>query len=1033
VVLRKALIWIGALILLIGGAMAAARALLPGLVRDGARDWVATNLPGKQLALGDISFDPLRLVLVIDRPAISDGARPAQPLVAARQLTIDVSAASLLRFHTRLDALRIDGPQVDAVLAPDGRLNLATLLPPDDGSPPPDVFIRRLEVTDGRLRFTDGRQAQAAAHLLTPISFSLADFTTRANDGGGFTLDAGSEAGERFHWAGTLGMAPVASDGDFRITALQLATIAKFAGDLLPAAPAAGTLDLAGRYRFALRAAVGKAAPQTSLAVDVRRLALAGLAASTMQGDRIALASLELAPTRLDLAADRIDIGAVKLAGLDLAARDGRLGRLAGLTLAPSRYTLSSGAAALGDITLSGLVLGSKAQPDAVTLASADIAASRIDSSGRRLAVGAVQLAGLKARARLADDIALLVPGVWPLPPMPAPTAAGKAETQAWHTNLAGLTLADAALDLNMVRAGKARTLRLHPVRLELGALDTAAATPVPVAASLRLDGRAQLTARGAVTTAGGGALEVALSGLRLADYVALAGPLPVDVRAGTLAANGRARLGAAPRFDGRLAVAGLDVRDGDGNNLVAWQQMEASGIAASAKALRIRCIRFDRAVSHVVVNPAREINLMTLAASDATAPPAAATAPDVSAPISDAASRIGALVPTRIDRVDFAGSTIAFEDLSHSPSFAARIEGFEGQISGLDSRPGTQASFDLKGYVIDRFSPVSITGKANVFAYDAATDVTADFRNIELPVFNPYSGRYAGYAIARGKLSTRLHYRIDNRALVADHNVRIEQLQWGQATESQEKVPLPIRLATGLLKDKDGVIDLDLPVRGTLDDPSFRIWPVVWKIVGNVVTKVITAPFRLIGGLFGGKADPQKIGFAPGSADLPAEAAADLGKIAKAFADRPEVNLDIPAGPAGREDAEALAAAALHRAVLDGKPGKPPLAADYASLPEDRKYDRLKDLLKARRGKGADFPDDVKEKPARIAWAEAQLLPGYAASDADLAKLGQARADAIRQALLADGSIDPGRVFISTALAGTASNDQVVVELKVK
>jgi hypothetical protein len=578
------------------------------------------------------------------------------------------------------------------------------------------------------------------------------------------------------------------------------------------------------------------------------------------------------------------------------------------------------------------------------------------------------------------------------------------------------------------------RTIAIAPLALSVGAVDTGGTAAIPVRASARIDGQALATAAGAVTPAGGGSLAITLAGLRLADYAGLAGPLPVKLRAGTLGLNGTVALGTDPRYTGGLSLAGLDIADAAGNDLVGWQRLTVSGITASRRALAITDMLFDAVVSHVIVSPAREMNLVQLAEAGDTPPPRAdAAGRMIAAPISDAAGSIGQLVPTRINTVRFRRSSIAFDDLSHQPRFAARIDGFEGRITGLDSRPGTQANFDLAGYVIDRFSPVSISGKANVFAYDAATDIKASFRNIELPVFNPYSGRYAGFAIARGKLTTDFHYRIDKRALNADHHVRIDQLQWGEATDSKEKVSLPVRLAASLLKDKDGVIDLDLPVGGTLDDPSFRIWPLVWKVVGNVLTKVITAPFRLIGSLFGGGEDPQLIAFAPGQATLDPAAADALARIAKGFAGREDVNLEIPAGAGLRTDAEAIARTALEQAVLVPRPGKPPLAADYAALSEDRRHDRLKAVYKRKLGKNPTFPDGKEDRAARIAQMESELAASFAPATAALAQLGQARASAIRNALLGEAGVPAERLFLSTALEPTEKDDKVIVELKVK
>jgi hypothetical protein len=256
---------------------------------------------------------------------------------------------------------------------------------------------------------------------------------------------------------------------------------------------------------------------------------------------------------------------------------------------------------------------------------------------------------------------------------------------------------------------------------------------------------------------------------------------------------------------------------------------------------------------------------------------------------------------------------------------------------------------------VIDATAPVTVQGTANLFGYDRATDIKLAFRNIELPIFNPYSGVYAGYSIAKGKLSTDFSYRIVNRALQADHRVRIDQLQWGQATESKQRVGWPIRFATALLKDRHGVIKLDVPVQGTLDDPSFRLGPIIWHIVGNVLEKAVTAPFRLIGSLFAGAEKAQYVDFAPGSAQLPADAGASLAALAKGLVERPGVNLDIPAGPGIAADATAMADRRIDAALM-AKEARKGGAGDVATLAPNDLHDRLKALYKLSFHQAPDF-----------------------------------------------------------------------------
>ena len=246
------------------------------------------------------------------------------------------------------------------------------------------------------------------------------------------------------------------------------------------------------------------------------------------------------------------------------------------------------------------------------------------------------------------------------------------------------------------------------------------------------------------------------------------------------------------------------------------------------------------------------------------------------------------------------------FSDQFIQPNFAADIKDLDGTLTGLSTDPNSSAKVDLKGEV-GEFSPVTIAGEIQLFAFDRHTDIGMKFENIPLPIFNPYSGRFAGYNIAKGSLTTDLQYLIEDRKLEAKHHIRIDQLEWGEATASKEAVPLPVKLATSLLKDVDGVIDLNVPVNGTLDDPKFRIGPIVWQIIKNILVKAVTAPFRLLGSLFKGAEEAQFVQFAPGEATLDPAAAEQMSALAKGLAQKPEIKLDVPIGVVEELDRPAL------------------------------------------------------------------------------------------------------------------------------
>src|SRR6185503_18539838 len=157
---------------------------------------------------------------------------------------------------------------------------------------------------------------------------------------------------------------------------------------------------------------------------------------------------------------------------------------------------------------------------------------------------------------------------------------------------------------------------------------------------------------------------------------------------------------------------------------------------------------------------------------------------------------------PMRIKSITVTGGSALFADYSITPSFATGIVDLEGTITGLSSQADSRAKVKLAGKV-DRYAPVDITGEVNLLSAAKYSDVALNFRNMELTTFNPYSGKFAGYNISKGKLSTELHYKVENRKLDAQHHIVVDNLEFGDKTDSKDAAPIPIKLAVALLKDR--------------------------------------------------------------------------------------------------------------------------------------------------------------------------------------------------------------------------------------
>jgi hypothetical protein len=289
------------------------------------------------------------------------------------------------------------------------------------------------------------------------------------------------------------------------------------------------------------------------------------------------------------------------------------------------------------------------------------------------------------------------------------------------------------------------------------------------------------------------------------------------------------------------------------------------------------------------------------------------------------------------------------------------------------------------------------------------------------------------------------VRYQVENRKLNAEQRFVVDQLTLGERVESPDAVNLPLRLAVALLKDRNGVIDLPLPITGSLDDPKFRMGPIIWKAFVNLLAGVATSPFKLLGGLFGGGEEVNLIDFAPGSAALDAGATEKLTALAKALYERPQLALEVPASYAADADSSALGAAMLAEklsAQARGKNGNGDVAA--ASDPA-RRFELLLALHRAEKP-GAVLPPTAqtvqalrakeRELPAIEAAnleLEKALRPGADALESALQALAQQRARNIQDALLSSGQIEPGRVFMLATSAQGAAGDKIRVALSLK
>ncbi len=374
---------------------------------------------------------------------------------------------------------------------------------------------------------------------------------------------------------------------------------------------------------------------------------------------------------------------------------------------------------------------------------------------------------------------------------------------------------------------------------------------------------------------------------------------------------------------------------------LLNWKALNLRGLQlamAPSQALRLEVGEtvLSDYFARVIISEQGRINLQGLVKDEgaATTPPAgtptaaepaaaAGTPPPVSTPTSVVTATATGLRPDiRFGPVSLVNGRVFFSDRFIQPNYSANLSELSGGLSAFSnaSTPagGTPqlADLALRGRA-EGTAALEIVGKLNPLAQPLALDIQGKVRDLELPPLSPYSAKYAGYGIERGKLSVDVKYLIaPDGQLSASNQIVLNQLAFGERVPGSDAPNLPVKLAVALLADRNGVIDINLPVSGSLNDPQFRLAPIIFKLIFNLIGKALTAPFSLLASAFGGGGDElSQVVFAPGSALLGDAGRQRLDTVAKALNDRPALALTV----IGHSDLE-TERSAWRRARLDAQ-----------------------------------------------------------------------------------------------------------------
>lgn len=926
-----------------------------------------------------ILFNPFTLSLEVRGAELREG--DGHPILSVESLRANLALASLWRGALWLQEIIIRSPVLQVVVRPDGAVNLLEMLPDSAASAEPTggqlfpLHLQLLHLDGGELRVEDQTVEGPWRTGLRALSLQALDISTLPDVPGHYTLSLEASEGGRLQGEGRLSIDAGEVDGRLGLAALQLAPGVRRAAPLLPFAPQAGTLDLAAGFQLNWADGLRGAIHDGNL--TLRNLAALPRDADDYPDTHLRLATLQLSGLSADLAAQTVQARSLRLEGLDVAGwQDEESISLLAL-LPPARDSSADP--------------GLPTESTALTTPGTDEAAP---ASPWRVALEQFSLTDSRAYWRS---------------PFTAP-----------------------ALSVNALEA---RGGRLH--------WPPDGTSPLELA--LEINQQARFTVTGDVHLGeGSGNLDMTLQSLPLAWFAPnLPARLRAEIGSGSLSTRVSATLaGFQPdklHSDGSIDRFSILLRGAE-DELTHWEKLAWRNvqIALPERRVEVDGLSLDGFSGRLHIDPQGRINVSRVLAADAadTTPDtgtaaAAGAAPATREDASDPAETLGEPAATTdwqvaVPSIEVNDSALDFMDESLPIRFRTVIGDLEGSISGFRLDPDARLEIDLTG-AVDGYAPVTLQGHALPLRSPPDLQLALNFRGIDMARLTPYSGTYAGYAIERGTLTVDLDYRLEDRRLQGRNKVVISQLRLGERIDSERALDLPLRLGLALLTDSRGIIDLDVPVRGDLDNPQFSLGSVIAGAFVNLLRQAVTAPFRLLASLVGSEADLRQVDFAAGSTDIDEHGTGKLRELAEALQQRPALDLILTGQTSPVADARRLRELQL-RATLVAE-GLTEEDIDSRSEAWAATVAERHAALQAASDQTASQPGPEPRKLSNLAryraLRDAETLPETALRD-----LASERAASIKRFLVNEAQIAPERITIDAPASGGEGASAVVMEV---
>lgn len=702
------------------------------------------------------------------------------------------------------------------------------------------LFFEKIAINAGKVNVSDNSQGENFTLTIEPISLALADFSTQNNEGGGYDLAIAFGNDQEINWKGQIGIAPFQSKGHLALKNIHSSTFWHYAKAASPYWLNQANISISGDYDTSISNGA------TSLSIDNSELLIEDAILSETSESEAFL-------------------------------------RFKNLKLAPISFDLTEQSLNLGHLQLNEPATFIERAPDS----SLNIL--------RPLAAGTDNTKAQDSEEARQND-----------------TMEKQPEPSIFQWQITGIDIIDGTVKWHDLALVSPAELSLNDIDITIGTLSDDLSKPFPYTLSFAFQDNEDIkqTLSGSLSpqpfSLKGDAKLTNFELASLQSYVGESANIVVD--SGRLSLQSEYSLSLSDQLSGTInsttTIDDLSITDSILNKpLSGFKQLILGPVdvtlasdKGSSPKVEIETVVLDQAYGDAFIAEDGQVNLSHIAkniGNTSDSNDTSKTTIDQTNAKPEVAETDAASIEMLLKIFELKQGQFTFTDTSIKPTFTTKVSNLSGKVEGISSNLDAKSKVSFTGEV-DSQGVLDVKGTLNPLSSAPYTDLKIKINNVNMSMASPYSGKYAGYQIDKGKLDLDLNYLIDGNKLKARNQILLNQFEFGKSVKSPDATSLPLPLAIGILKDRKGRIDIDLPISGDLGDPSFKISSVVINTFMNLITKVVTSPFSILGSLIEGSDNISEVQFAKNSSELSSEQAERILALSNALKQRPNLTLEI-------------------------------------------------------------------------------------------------------------------------------------------